>query len=99
MQCFSQRLPDKSEHAATAAVLALVVDMTRIPIYLWHDMSVLMGTWLLIGFVIAALIGAQIGRIWLEKWKSDDIQKGIMVGLVITGVLYVREAIEALSAA
>ena len=95
-----QRLPDKSEYAATAAVLALVVDMTRIPIYLWHDMSVLtVEPWLLIGFVIAALIGAQIGRMWLEKWKSDDIQKGIMVGLVITGVLYVREAIEALSAA
>ena len=44
-------------------------------------------------------LGAQIGRIWLEKWKSDDIQKGIMVGLVITGFLYVREALEALSVA
>ena len=95
-----QRLPDKSEYAATAAVLALVVDMTRIPIYLWHDVSVLtLDPFLLVGFVLAALLGAQIGRIWLEKWKSDDIQKGIMVGLVITGVLYVREAIEALSAA
>lgn len=95
-----QRLPDKSEYAATAAVLALVVDMTRIPIYLWHDVSVLtVDPFLLVGFVLAALLGAQIGRIWLEKWKSDDIQKGIMVGLVITGVLYVREAIEALSAA
>lgn len=95
-----QRLPDKSEYAATAAVLALVVGATRIPIYLWHDVSVLtVQPWLLVGFVIAALLGAQIGRIWLEKWKSDDIQKGIMVGLVITGVLYVREAIEALSAA
>ena len=95
-----QRLPDKSEYAATAAVLALVVDATRIPIYLWHDVGVLtVEPWLLVGFVIAALLGAQIGRIWLEKWKSDDIQKGIMVGLVITGVLYVREALQALSAA
>jgi uncharacterized membrane protein YfcA len=55
--------------------------------------------WLLVGFVIAALAGAQIGRVWLEKWKSNDIQKGIMVGLVVSGVLYVREALEALSAA
>jgi uncharacterized membrane protein YfcA len=95
-----QRLPDKSAYAATAAVLALVVDATRIPVYLWHDDSVLtVKPWLLGGFVIAALIGAQIGRIWLEKWKRNDIQKGIMVGLVVTGVLYVREAIEALSAA
>ena len=95
-----QRLPDKSEYAATAAVLALVVDATRIPIYLWNDTAVLtVEPWLLLGFVVAALLGAQIGRIWLEKWKSDDIQKGIMVGLVITGFLYVREAVEALSVA
>ena len=95
-----QRLPDKSEYAATAAVLALVVDATRIPIYLWNDGTVLtVDTWLLGGFVIAALIGAQIGRIWLEKWKSDDIQKGIMVGLVLSGMLYVREALLSLSLA
>lgn len=93
-----QRLPNKSEYAATAALLALVVDATRIPVYLWHDHSILITqTWLLFGFVIAALVGAQIGRIWLEKWKNDDIQKGIMVGLVISGVIYVREALQELS--
>jgi len=95
-----QRLPDKAEYAATAAILALVVDFTRIPVYLWNDTTVLtVKPWLLVGFVIAALAGAQIGRVWLEKWKSNDIQKGIMVGLVVSGVLYVREALEALSAA
>lgn len=95
-----QRLPDKSEYAATAAVLALVVDATRIPVYLWNDITVLTTeTWLLVSFVISALIGAQIGRVWLEKWKSDDIQKGIMVGLVISGIIYVREALDALSTA
>jgi len=93
-----QRLPDKADYAATAAILALVVDATRIPIYIWHDASVLTTeTGLLLSFVVAALIGAQLGRRWLEKWKSDDIQKGIMVGLVISGILYVREALIELS--
>ena len=93
-----QRLPNKNEYAATAAVLAMVVDFTRIPIYLWHDTSVLFSQpLLLIGFVLSALVGAQIGRIWLEKWKNDSIQKGIMLGLVLSGILYVREAMEALS--
>jgi len=93
-----QRLPDKTAYAATAALLALVVDATRIPIYLWHDASVLTEeTGLMLMFCLAALIGAQLGRRWLERWKSDDIQKGIMVGLVVTGVLYVREALVALS--
>lgn len=95
-----QRLPDKSEYAATAAILALVVDFTRIPVYLWNDATVLtVNPLLLVGFVVTALVGAQIGRVWLEKWKSNDIQKGIMVGLVVSGVLYVREALGALSAA
>ena len=91
------RLPDKSAYAATAAVLALVVDLTRIPVYLWHDASVLTtDIFLLFGFVASALLGAQIGRIWLEKWKSETIQKGIVVGLVLTGTLYIREAMLAL---
>jgi uncharacterized membrane protein YfcA len=63
-------------------------------------MSVLTAqTWLLVVFIVSALIGAQIGRVWLEKWKSDDIQKGIMIGLVLSGILYVREALQALSSA
>lgn len=93
-----ERLPDKSAYAATAAVLALVVDLTRIPIYLVNDASVLStNTWLMVGFVLSALVGAQLGKRWLERWKSDDIQRGIVIGLVITGILYVREALEALS--
>lgn len=94
------RLPDKSEYAATAAVLALVVDMTRIPVYLWNDITVLTDqTLLLLAFVVVALIGARLGKRWLEKWKRDDIQKGIMVGLVLTGFIYIREALMALSSA
>lgn len=93
-----ERLPDKSAYAATAAALALVVDLTRIPIYLVNDASVLStNTWLMVGFVLSALVGAQLGKRWLERWKSDDIQRGIVIGLVITGLLYVREALEALS--
>ncbi len=93
-----QRLPDKTEYAATAAVLALVVDLTRIPIYLWNDTSVLFSqSLLLIGFVISALVGAQIGRVCFENCKNDSIQKGIMIGLVLSGILYVREAMDALS--
>jgi uncharacterized membrane protein YfcA len=93
------RLPDKSAYAATAAVLALVVDATRIPVYIWHDSTVLTEqTLLLVGFVLAALIGAQMGRRWLSMWETKNIQKGIVVGLVLSGILYIREALVALSA-
>ena len=32
-----RRLPDKSAYAATAALLALVVDLSRLPVYLYSD--------------------------------------------------------------
>lgn len=54
---------------------------------------------LLFVFVVAVFVGARLGKRWLEKWKRDDIQKGIMVGLVITGFIYIREALVALSSA
>ncbi len=92
------RLPDKSEYAATAAVLALVVDATRIPIYLFHDVSVVTEqTGFLFCFVLSALIGVRIGKRWLKKWKGDTIQRGIMFGLALSGILYIIEALSALS--
>ena len=93
-----QRLPDKTEYAATAAVLALVVDLTRIRcLYQIYTCFFFSNSLLLIFFFIAGLVGPHIGRVWLEKWKNDSIQKGIMIGLVLSGILYVREAMDALS--
>lgn len=92
-----KRLPDKAEYAATAAVLALVVDLTRIPVY------VALGGWqildagaLIVGLVFAAILGVQLGKRWLKKWKSERIRNGILVAIVASGLLYVREALIAL---
>mgnify|MGYP003685751411 FL=1 len=92
-----KHLPDKAEYAATAAVLALVVDLTRIPVY------VALGGWqildagaLIVGLVFAAILGVQLGKRWLKKWKSERIRNGILVAIVASGLLYVREALIAL---
>tara|TARA_X000001036_G_scaffold46294_1_gene37050 strand:+ start:1153 stop:1902 length:750 start_codon:yes stop_codon:yes gene_type:complete len=92
-----KRLPDKAEYAATAAVLALVVDVTRIPVY------VALGGWqildaglLIIGLVFAAILGVQLGKRWLKKWKSNTIRNGILIAIVASGFLYIREALLAL---
>ena len=92
-----KRLPDKAEYAATAAVLALVVDLSRIPVY------VALGGWqildagaLIVGLVFAAILGVQLGKKWLKKWKSERIRNGILVAIVASGLLYVREALIAL---
>ena len=92
-----KRLPDKAEYAATAAVLALVVDMTRIPVYVaLEGWQILEAGWLILGLVLAAIFGVQLGKRWLKKWKSERIRKGILVAIVLSGILYIREALIAL---
>lgn len=89
-----KRLPDKSEYAATAAVLALVVDLTRIPVYVaLEGWAILDAGWLIVGLAFSAILGVRLGKRWLEKWKSGTIQNGILVAIVTSGVLYIREAV------
>jgi uncharacterized membrane protein YfcA len=92
-----KRLPNKTEYAATAAVLALVVDVTRVPVYVaLEGWQILDAGWLIVGLVLAAVLGVQLGKRWLKKWKSDTIRNGILVAIVVSGVLYIREAAVAL---
>jgi uncharacterized membrane protein YfcA len=92
-----KRLPNKTEYAATAAVLALVVDVTRVPVYVaLEGWQILDAGWLIVGLVLAAVFGVQLGKRWLKKWKSDTIRNGILVAIVASGVLYIREAAVAL---
>jgi len=92
-----KRLPNKTEYAATAAVLALVVDVTRVPVYVaLEGWQILDAGWLILGLVLAAVLGVHLGKRWLKKWKSDTIRNGILVAIVASGVLYIREAAVAL---
>ncbi|MDA7740367.1 TSUP family transporter [Euryarchaeota archaeon] len=92
-----KRLPNKTEYAATAAVLALVVDVTRVPVYVaLEGWQILDAGWLILGLVLAAIWGVHLGKRWLKKWKSDTIRNGILVAIVASGVLYIREAAVAL---
>ena len=92
-----KRLPDKSEYAATAALLALVVDITRIPVYVaLGGWQILDAGFLIVGLVIAAILGVQLGKLWLKKWESRSIRNGILIAIVASGILYIREACIAL---
>ena len=92
-----KRLPDKTQYAATAAVLALVVDLTRIPVYVaLEGWQVLEAGWLIVGLVLAAILGVQLGKRWLKKWKSNRIRNGILLAIVTSGVLYIHEALTSL---
>ena len=88
-----RRLPDKVAYAATASVLALAVDLTRIPIYLVFEGTAIFDEYILIpSLVISAILGVYLGKLWLTKWKQSSIRIGILVAIVASGVMYVAEA-------
>ena len=90
----SRRLPDKMAFAATASVLALCVDLTRIPIYLiFRPDEIMEYAELTLLLVISALIGVRVGKRWLKSLKSKTIHNGVMVGIVGSGIYYIFEAI------
>ena len=89
-----RRLPDKSAYAATAALLALVVDLSRLPVYLYSDGEALIEFLPLVaGSVLSAIIGVHLGKRWLKKWKKSFISTMITIGIVLSGIMYVFEGI------
>ena len=90
----SRRLTNKMSFAATASVLALCVDLTRIPIYLYYRPDEIWEHLQLTGLlVLAALIGVRVGKKWLLKWKSKTIRNWIMFGIMASGIYYLFEAL------
>ena len=88
-----KRLPDKVSYAATASVLALAVDITRIPIYIVFEGSAILDEYVLIlALVISAVVGVNLGKVWLTKWKQSRIRFGILIAIVASGLAYVVEA-------
>ena len=81
-------------YAATASILALCVDLSRIPVYLaFRHEDILQHLTLTCVLVISALLGVNVGKRWLKSLKSEWIQKGVMVSIVASGVFYIIEAI------
>ena len=90
----TRRLPDKMAYAATASVLALCVDFSRVPVYLlFRYDEVSQHTALTLVLVISALIGVRVGKAWLERLKSEWIHRGVMGGIVLSGAFYMYEAL------
>ena len=89
----TRRIPDKMAYAATASILALCVDLSRIPVYLiFRPDELLEHTQITFVLVISAIIGVRIGKRWLKSLKSSWIQNGVMIGIVASGVFYIWQA-------
>ncbi|DAC28164.1 MAG TPA: sulfite exporter TauE/SafE family protein [Candidatus Poseidoniales archaeon] len=89
-----KRLPSKVSYAATASILALAVDLTRIPIYLVFEGRAILDEYVIvIALVLSAIAGVNLGKVWLTKWQQSKIRSGILFGIVASGILYIAKAV------
>ena len=85
---------DRMTYAATASVLALCVDLSRIPVYLFFRPEEIVEHFqITILLVVAALLGVRAGKRWLESMKSEWIHNLVMSGIVGSGVFYIYESL------
>lgn len=90
----TRRLPDKMAYAATASILALCVDLSRIPVYLiFRPEELLAHSQITLVLVVSAIIGVRVGKRWLKALKSTWIHNGVMIGIVASGIFYIWEGI------
>ena len=90
----TRRLRDKMNYAATASILALCVDLSRIPVYLFFRYNDLIEYLeLTIILVMAALMGVNIGKRWLESMKNIWIHNIVMAGIISSGIFYLFQSL------
>ena len=90
----TRRLKDKMNYAATASVLALCVDVTRVPVYFFFRYENMTEYFeLTIILVLAALIGVNIGKKWLKAMKNSLVHNLVTVGIIISGIFYLIEGL------
>jgi len=88
------RLSDKMAYAATASILALCVDISRIPVYIYFNNGEFFDNLnLLFPLTISALLGVQAGKLFLERLSSKTIHNSVLIGIVCSGIYYILAAL------
>jgi len=78
-------------YAATASILALCVDLSRLPVYLFYRPNIFVENWsFALVLVISAVLGARLGKIWLNSLKTDFVNKFVTIGIIASGVYYIH---------
>jgi len=77
----------KEAYVGTAALIALVIDLTRVPTY-WLTNVVPPGNYyqLLLLLIITAFVGTRIGKVLLVKLDQSTFRKIVLVMLLVVGI-------------
>jgi len=79
---------EKQELIVSAALIAVIIDLTRIPVYAYANYRYLTDNFLLLALVIlASIMGTLIGSRILPQVSSELFKRIILVAVLLLGVL------------
>ena len=78
----------KETFVATAAIIASVVDVTRIPVYMFNNKDVLANNWILLLITtVSAFAGTFAGKRFLKKISVKTFKIYVAATVIIIGIL------------
>ena len=76
----------KEVYVGSSALIALVIDLTRVPTYWFTGMVASQSYYILIPFlIISAFLGTKLGKLLLNKVNQTTFRRGVLVMLLIVG--------------
>ncbi|MCQ9205669.1 MAG: sulfite exporter TauE/SafE family protein [Omnitrophica bacterium] len=77
----------KEVYIATSAAIAFVIDLTRIPTYLFTGVTQDTSYYILLPFlVVSAYFGVKIGKVLLGKVSQSIFKRIVLIGLLLVGI-------------
>ncbi|MCK4729537.1 MAG: sulfite exporter TauE/SafE family protein [Desulfobacterales bacterium] len=76
----------KEAYIATAAAIAIMVDVSRISMYVYRGSLYQSHTLWIIPLVVVAFMGVFTGRRLLRRLNEDTVRKAVLVALLLVGI-------------
>jgi uncharacterized membrane protein YfcA len=77
----------KEMYVATSAMIAVVIDLTRIPTYLMTNAVQERSSYFLIVFLVAsAYLGVRVGKVLLKRIKQEIFRRIVLIALLLVGI-------------
>jgi len=78
----------KEKYIATAAMVAIAVDVTRIPVYLVQGFLANKYYWYLPILLIIAIAGSFIGKQIVSRFPYKLFRKGVLIAILLAGIKF-----------
>ena len=81
----------KEKYIATAAAIALAVDLTRIPVYFSQGFLKEENYWYIPALLIIALAGSYTGKLVVKKIPQKTFKKVVLVAILAVGIKFLSD--------